>query len=294
LLASSKADATLARFFREWTHTKRVSRADKSQQLFPEFDDALAASMNESFDRLVVSAVKNGRSLAELLSSSETFVDPTLAAFFGVETEGMDWQRIVLEESHYAGLLTHPAWLASLAHSDDTSFVFRGRFVQQRLLCNDFGPPPPNAMSTEFDLPENPTAVERSMALRSNASCGPCHSLLDPAGLAFEHFDAIGRYRETDSLGREIDASGTLVGASSGAIDFADHRELIVALSADASVDECFARQIYRFATSHEETAAEECAVASILQTLDDTSGDIEAALLSIVATEAFRTREAP
>ncbi len=44
---------------------------------------------------------------------------------------------------------------------------------------------------------------------RQDPNCAACHELMDPIGLAFEHFDAIGRWREQDG-GQAIDASGTL------------------------------------------------------------------------------------
>jgi hypothetical protein len=218
LLSSDRADTVLIRFFREWTQTSMLSAGDKSEALFPDFDDALAASMGQSFDRWVVDAVRRDGSLSDLLSSDDAWVDERLAAFLSVPPPERGFERVQLDATR-RGLLTQPAWLASLAHSDDTSFVFRGRFVQKRLLCNEFGPPPPNAMSVEFDLPDDPTAPERSEAVRANANCASCHNLMDPIGLAFESFDAIGRHREGDAGGRPIDPSGVLVGASTPSIE---------------------------------------------------------------------------
>ena len=41
---------------------------------------------------------------------------------------------------------------------------------------------------------------------RSNPVCASCHAKIDPLGFAMEHFDAIGRWRETDG-GAAIDAT---------------------------------------------------------------------------------------
>src|SRR5262249_26372820 len=54
LLASPRANTTLARFFREWTGTLRLTPADKDQGLFPFFNAAYAQSMNDSFDLFVL------------------------------------------------------------------------------------------------------------------------------------------------------------------------------------------------------------------------------------------------
>ncbi len=294
LLSSERADATLVRFFREWTQASTLFPGDKSEESFPEFDAELAASMNESFERMVLDAVRSGSSLRELLSSSDAWVDERLASFFAVPAPESGWERVSLDQDTYRGLLTQPAWLASLAHSDDTSFVFRGRFVQKRLLCNEFGPPPANAMSTEFELPEDPTALQRSEAVRANPSCAGCHELMDPIGLAFESFDAIGQYRSEDDLGRRIDTTGTLLGASEPALEFADHLQLIAALQDDPKTLECYARQVYRFATAHRESGGEACAVADVHEALLAADGELGAALLAVASGEAFRHREAP
>ena len=44
-----------------------------------------------------------------------------------------------------AGLLGHASVLGTYAHSDQSSPIRRGLFVRRSLLCQEFGPPPPNA-----------------------------------------------------------------------------------------------------------------------------------------------------
>jgi hypothetical protein len=51
---------------------------------------------------------------------------------------------------------------------------------------------------------------ERMAQHRSNPACASCHRLMDPLGLAMEHFDAIGRWRDFDDGRTPIDASGNL------------------------------------------------------------------------------------
>src|SRR5262249_54275481 len=51
---------------------------------------------------------------------------------------------------------------------------------------------------------------QRLEAHRRNPSCVNCHSRMDPLGFALEHFDSIGRWRETYRDGQVIDASGKL------------------------------------------------------------------------------------
>lgn len=40
---------------------------------------------------------------------------------------------------------------------------------------------------------------------RANASCGACHGVIDPIGIALENFDAVGKWRDT-TAGQPVDA----------------------------------------------------------------------------------------
>ncbi len=51
---------------------------------------------------------------------------------------------------------------------------------------------------------------ERMSAHRDNPACAACHAMIDPAGFALEHFDAIDRWRAVDESYNPIDASGAL------------------------------------------------------------------------------------
>jgi hypothetical protein len=48
---------------------------------------------------------------------------------------------------------------------------------------------------------------------REDASCNGCHGVIDPYGLALEHFSATGQWRDVDRVAEEpIDATTTLPG----------------------------------------------------------------------------------
>src|SRR5262249_49867367 len=138
LLASPRANTTLARFFREWTGTLRLTPADKDQGLFPFFNAAYAQSMNDSFDPFVLDQVRNGGTLRTVLRSTDAFVDSNMASFFGVTPPAAgQWAKIALDEKRYTGVFTQPAMLGSLAHFNESSFVFRGKFIRKQLLCEN-------------------------------------------------------------------------------------------------------------------------------------------------------------
>lgn len=300
LLASTKANTTIARFFREWTGTVQVTSADKNPTAFPFFNDAYAQSMNDSFDRFVIDQVRNQGTLRTLLRSTDAFVDPTMASFFGVTAPPQgQWAKVSLDRQRYSGVVTQPAMLASLAHESETSFVFRGRFIRKHLLCENLGAPPADAQSVfgSLPLPPNPTGKDISAVVVARAECSGCHSLMNPAGLAFEQFDAVGRYRTTYGSGKTIDPSGVLpnVGAKPGVaghdLTFADQTAMMEQLANEPQVSVCMATQMFRFTVSRMDTPADACAIQAIGDALTASGGTLSQAIMTMTATDAFTHR---
>ena len=77
---------------------------------------------------------------------------------------------------------------------------------------NDPPPPPPPAVP-EIDVADPEimklTLKQRMEDHRNKAACMSCHVKIDPWGIAFENFDALGNWR-TQSQGKDIDASSLL------------------------------------------------------------------------------------
>jgi hypothetical protein len=93
----------------------------------------------------------------------------------------------------------------------DSHPLKRGIWLLESLL-NDPPPPPPPAVP-EIDLADPEiaklTLKERMENHRSQAACLSCHAKIDPWGIAFENFDAVGSWR-TQIQGKPVDASSRL------------------------------------------------------------------------------------
>ncbi|MBL8911802.1 MAG: DUF1592 domain-containing protein [Archangium sp.] len=296
LLADNRADAAIARYVREWTQASQLVSTDKDPSAFPYFSAAYASSLNESFDRFVVAQVRGGANLNQLLTSDEVMVDDQIAASFGVTAPpapGM-WVKAKVDPSRYAGLFTHPLLLATNAHPTDSSFVFRGRMVQKRMLCTPMGAAPANAQAVfaSLPLPPQPTAAEVSERIQSNTTCATCHRLMDPTGLAFEHFDGAGRWRDGYASGRSIDTAGILRGVKNE-LAFQTPTELARLVSEQPEAAACASAQLFRFTFSRVETEADGCALQKVNDVLS-TGGNVQSALLALTTTDAFTWRADP
>ncbi len=287
-----RARRGLTRFFREWTESPALQLSDKTAALFPYFDEDFVAAVNTSFDLYIDDLVGSDGTLRELLTSPHSFANTALAEFYGVDAVD-DWTRIDLPAERYVGIITHPMVLAGLAHATEPSYVFRGRFVRRRLLCESPLPPPGNAMSAfnQLEKPEDPTARDLSDLVRARPDCSACHDLIDPPGLAFEHFDAVGAYRDAYPSGKAIDTEDQLLGASAEPLSFAGPVELVAKIVETPQVSECFSRQVFRYSVARMETEADGCALVGIDDALGDVDGSLADAFLAVPATDGFMYR---
>jgi hypothetical protein len=230
LLADPRAKEQLKHFSVQWLGVERVLTEDKSPTLFASFDaDARQALYAQT---------------QEFFAGATRFED--------LFTDG--------------GVLAEGSFLASNAHSDQTSPVLRGLAVRQRLLCQELGTPPPNAGNVPAIDP-NATTRERFSQHSSDPACHACHQYLDPVGFGFEQYDAIGQFRTTEN-GKPIDPSGDLAdieGLGTGThAPFTTLAQLGALIAASPSAHACMARQMFRFASGYVERPEDACVLKAL------------------------------
>jgi hypothetical protein len=178
--------------------------------------------------------------------------------------------------------------LSSLATANQTSPIHRGKFIREQFFCTIPPPPPPDlaVFPPPLDAANRVTTRERFAQHRDDPACSSCHELLDPVGFGFEHFDATGRYRESEGS-NAIDASGYLVGTD---VDgpFDGVRGLSEKLLASAQVKRCVTTQWFRYAFGRGETAGDECTLARLTQVFTDSGGDLKLLMLALTQTTPF------
>jgi len=132
-----------------------------------------------------------------------------LAQFYGLPDAGIprnDFQRVSLPaESKRGGLLTQASILSLTSDGSRHRPVHRGVWVMESIFGKS-PPPPPANVNPIATNPTGPKATlrEKLEAHIQDANCAACHARIDPLGLAFENYDAIGRWRTeevTDGIG---------------------------------------------------------------------------------------------
>jgi hypothetical protein len=132
---------------------------------------------------------------------------------------------------------------------------------------------------------------ERYAEHGKEACATACHTILDPLGFAFEHYDAIGGWRDMDG-GKAVDASGVLeLGGKQKT--FKDALELSALLAQASEVRECMARQWLRFALRRHENPGDTASVLAALETFGKSGYDLRELMVALTKTRAFTHRVA-
>jgi hypothetical protein len=280
MLADPRARPAVVEFHRQWLGLTAVDHLNKDRRVYPSFTPALAAAMRAEAAELVEEVVFSGAgTLQALLTSTRALQTPALLG-----------QTPPLAER--AGLLTQPALLAVHALPDQSSPVHRGKMVREQILCDQMPPQPAGLMVTPPEVdPRRPTR-ERFAQHSQDPACSGCHQLMDPLGFGFEAFDGLGRFRDSDG-GREIDATGAIIGTSDVDGSFRGVRELAARLARSRDVRDCAATQWFRYAFGRLEGPGDSCSLQALQAAFDAAGGDLRELLVALTTTEAFLHRPA-
>jgi hypothetical protein len=292
LLATEGGRQTVREFHRQWLDLTGLASVSKDPAVVPALPEGVGEAWRASVEQFAEHVFFEGSgTLEELMSSDVAFLPPELQALYA-EGPADPVTGAVTLAGERAGVLTQPGLMALLAYPNQSSPVARGVFVRERMLCQHLPPPPNDVVIEPPDPDPNATTRDRFAEHTSNPACSGCHSLIDPLGFGFEHYDAIGRFR-TEENGLPVDASGSLSGIEDaeqlgdydGAVELADK------LLASTDFQECVAHQWTTFALGREPGEDDACAMEGIRRSLRDSGGDLRELLVSIATSDSFRFR---
>lgn len=220
MLADPKIDRFLDSFPKQWLQLHRVGMFQPDPNLYPEYDPWLEESMVMETTAYFAEMFKDNLSLREVVDSNWTMLNSRLAIHYGLSTPRQaKLARVELNPtSQRGGILTHASILSLTSDGTRHRPVHRGAWLSEAILARTPPPPPPNVDPLEPVADDQLKTTIRSQleAHRTNRTCASCHAKIDPLGLAFDNFDAIGRWRETERIeggtgnNPPINASGSL------------------------------------------------------------------------------------
>lgn len=204
MLADAKASRFIDDFSRQWLQLHRVGMFPPDKKLYPTYDAWLEDSMRAEPVEFFREMFAKNLPIDGFIHSDWTVANARLCEFYGLpESKTGAFERVSLKpENRRGGLLTMGAVLGLTSDGTRHRPVHRGVWLSEVVLGKTPPPPPANVPAIEPPTPQSPKATLRQKieAHRNDANCAACHAKLDPLGLAWDNYDAIGQWRTHEKI----------------------------------------------------------------------------------------------
>jgi hypothetical protein len=138
MLRDPRAEALATNFAAQWLYLRDVHAKTPNPRLFPDFDLSLREALERETTLFLSSVFRDDRSVVDLLSANDTFMNERLARHYGVpNVVGNDFRRVSHPDDsprRGLGLLGHGSILTLTSYANRTSPVLRGKYVLGNLL----------------------------------------------------------------------------------------------------------------------------------------------------------------
>ena len=303
MLKDAKAARFVDNFVGQWLQTRDVEgiNVDPRKVLgirdlgdaFKVFGSRQRRAMKEETESLFAHLLKENRSVLELFTADYTFVNETLAKFYGISgVKGDSMQKVSLpKDSPRGGILTHGSLLVVTSNPTRTSPVKRGLFILDNLLGTPAPPAPPGVPELEAAKKghKEKLSMRQMMEIhREKPLCASCHARMDPLGLVLENFNAVGMYRDNDD-GVKIDPSGQLITGEK----FNGVKDLnrIFTTSRKTDFYRCLVSKLLTYALGRGMEYFDGPTIDSIVADMEKSGGKIQPMIQAIVKSAPFQKR---
>jgi hypothetical protein len=288
MLDDERSRPVLRFFFDNLLPISALADLERDPARYPTYTAEIGALMREETHTFLEHEIFAGSGTwSGALTAPYTFVNQPLAEYYGIAgVEGDEFRQVELDTSQRLGLLTQAGVVAGTIHSNETNPVVRGAFIVRHVMCNEI--PLPSGDVLEEVKPPDPssgaTGRERYSQHSEDPVCATCHTLMDPVGLAFENYDPVGLWRDTEN-GVTIDASGAVpgvMGSASGPV------ELVQLIASAEQTHACFAESWSNFAYGRTHSAEDACTQTQLEEQFTASGYDIRELLLGLTQTDDF------
>jgi len=210
MLTDSRINRFIDDFSRQWLQLHRVGMFPPDKKLYPNYDRWLEMSMRDEPVEFFREMLVKNLPMEGFLDSDWTMANARLCDFYGLpEPKAGGFQRVALKpEDRRGGLLTMGASLGLTSDGTRHRPVHRGVWLSEVILAKTPPPPPANVPAIEPNPPKSPKATlrEKLEAHRNDANCASCHAKIDPLGIAWDNYDAIGQWRTHEKVAAGVGA----------------------------------------------------------------------------------------
>ena len=220
MLSDARIERFVEDFSRQWLQLHKVGMFPPDKKLYPTYDDWLETSMRNEPVEFFREMLSQNLPIESLLDSDWTMANARLSDFYGLpEPTKSGFRRVSLKPEHNrGGLLTMGGVLGLTSDGTRHRPVHRGVWLTETIFNKTPPAPPANVDPIEPVPPKGDkvTIRQRIEAHTKDPNCAACHKTIDPLGLAFDQYDAIGQWRTSEQVptgvgeNPPVNASGTL------------------------------------------------------------------------------------
>lgn len=217
MLKSYRSKQFVKNFSGQWLHVRNLDYVDVSNRKFKNWNGALQDSMRREVYEYFTYVLSNNLPISFFIRGDKLFVNDKLAGHYGIKGD-FEWaMHSIPAIAGRNSVLTTASVLTVTSEASRTSPVKRGKWILEEILGFTPPPPPPGVPALEETQEHHAdlTVSEQLARHREDPDCAVCHLRMDPIGLSFEHYNAIGEWRDKYDKGEAISLGGDLPDGSS-------------------------------------------------------------------------------
>ncbi len=217
LLADRRSDDFVANFTLQWLSLAKMKTVPINRELFPRFlyyvpfgeragteepyRPTVRDQMLQETIAFVGELIRRNASVLNVVDSDFAMLNQRLAAHYGVEdVQGDELRAVPLKTSHQlGGLLTQGSVLIGNGTGTAPHPIYRAVWLREAILGEEVPAPPAEvpALSDSAGASAEKALSIKDLLIkhRQVEACNDCHARLDPWGVPFEHYNAIGQWQ---------------------------------------------------------------------------------------------------
>jgi uncharacterized membrane protein len=293
MIDSPKIHQLVNSFTYEWLRLDRHKSMDVNVEQYEDFTRFVKKDMFEETYSFVHHVLKNNLSILNFIDSDFAMLNQNLAEFYGIEgVKGNEFRPVVLKENEErGGLLSQGSFLSGHSDGDQAHPIKRAVWLKEKILGDHPPPPPPNVPELDPETPgfENLTLKEQLFLHRNKVSCMDCHRKIDPFGVVFENYDAVGRYR-TLSNEKVIDTKSKLPDGTE--IDGIQGIKTYILDLKKENFTKSLVKNLFAYAVGRDVGFADEEEINDIVEEVIDDDYRFKTVIEQIVLSPSFHKKE--
>ncbi len=302
LIQDPKAWEFIEQFTEQWLELDRLQRVTVNSTHYPTFDAELGNAMRLETMHYLGDILRSNASVLQILDSNFIYVNDLLAEHYGLNSiVGPHFRRVELSADHHrGGVLTQASVLTGTSDGTDGHPIKRGMWLLKNLLDERPPPPPPTVPELDREDPDvRDLTMRQALAVhRDSAACAGCHRKIDPWGIAFEEYDAVGNWQRTGTgaelrqrrTAHPVDAAVELPGG----VEINGMRDLKAELLRTKQADfrRALARKLLSYALGRSLTLYDRESADALAQQLPERGDGFGTLVELITASQTFRSKQ--